>query len=77
MLVAMVAQPPVIEDREERMSQERLAPYTPYSCFQMSPDPPAFLVMVMTVATQDIVTTTVISKLKSEYVLWKKNAHQT
>lgn len=58
MLVAIVAQPPVIEDREERMSQERAAPETLYSCFQIVPEPPAFKHMAITTAIQVIETTT-------------------
>ena len=59
MFVAIVAQPPVMEDMLERMSQERMAPSTLYSCFQMSPDPPAFLHMAITTPTQVMETTTV------------------
>lgn len=58
MLVAIVAQPPVIEERDERMSHDRMGPETVYSCFQMSPAPPAFLVMAIRTATQVIDTTT-------------------
>ena len=58
MFVAIVAQPPVIEDMLERMSQERMGPLTVYSCFQISPDPPAFLHIAMTTPIQVIETTT-------------------
>lgn len=58
MLQIMVAQPPVIEEREERINHDRVEPVTLYSCFQISPAPPAFLVITITVATQVIDTTT-------------------
>lgn len=42
----------------ERMSHDLVLPDTVYSCFQMSPVPPAFDVMAMTVPTDAIITTT-------------------
>ena len=58
MLVDIVAQPPVMEERELRISQLRVLPDTVYSCDQMSPVPPAFLVMAITTPTEEIMTTT-------------------
>ena len=59
MFVAIVAQPPVMEDILERMSQERMGPLTVYSCFQISPDPPAFLHIAITTPIQVMDTTTI------------------
>jgi hypothetical protein len=58
MFVAMVAHPPVMDDKLDRMSHDRWLPKTSYFWFQISPEPPAFWVMAMTTPTQVTVTTT-------------------
>lgn len=48
----------MILDREDRINHERALPWTEYGRFQMSPEPPALEVMVMTVATEATTTST-------------------
>ncbi len=58
-----------MEESEESMSQERKGPETVYSCFQISPAPPAFLVMAITTATQVIVTTTKQNQVSTSFLI--------
>lgn len=55
-----MAQPPVILDIEEKMSQELVVPVTVGCCFQMSPVPLASLDMPMIVPTAAVRTTMVL-----------------
>ena len=68
MLVAMVAQPPVMEDKLERINQERVDPETVYFWLQISPAPPAFWVIAITTPTHVIITTTPL-KMKNHFNL--------
>lgn len=55
----MVAQPPVMLDKDDKMSQDLSLPWTPYGKDQISPEPPALEVIVMTTATEVVMTRTV------------------
>lgn len=50
--------PPVMLDKLESISQDRVDPETSYGWFQISPVPPAFRVMVITTATEVVTTRT-------------------